>query len=188
MPESVSVDTSLADRSSHANTLPGEAPGQTFLATDTLIRSITVWRYRLPNPNSSPMKLWITEVESTGRPLLDHVVLEGPTIQVPFGDGIHPTKVEFAFDPPIVLPHRGTYFFAVQNACLGWWGLLANLHDVYPNGTLWRTERIVGGPCILRRSINEFADYDLIFTIVFCREGETPTLPRSWGQVKVIYR
>src|SRR5881409_471447 len=110
-PESVGVDTSLADHSFlGVGAIDGEGPGETFMAVDTLIRSITVWRVAVQTPNATPMKLWITEADSIGMPLIGNVVFDGPALSVPYGDGIHPIEIQYSFDPPLALPHRGRYF------------------------------------------------------------------------------
>src|SRR6266850_2059171 len=155
--ESVGVDTSQANDSVPA--IFGEAPGETFQAADTLVSSITVWRAAVESLNTSPMKLWITEVDSAGMPLTDHVVLDGPTLSGPLGDGVHPNKIRYSFDPPIALPRRGRYFFAIQHRCVGFFDLVATLYDVYAGGSLWRTGRSNFSGCILRRFPDHFADY-----------------------------
>ena len=187
-PQTVGVDTSLADPSLGVGAINGEGPGETFMAADTLIRSITVWRAAVQTPNATPMKLWITEVDSTGTPLIGQVVFDGPALFVPYGDGIHPIKIQYSFDPPIALPHRGRYFFAVQELCWGWFHLLVSAGDPYADGSLWRTGRSNFSGCILAYNIHRISDYDLVFTVEFCRDMTTATHRRSWGQIKTIYR
>lgn len=180
------VDTSFA--TDNIGVLGGEAPGETILATDTLIRSVTVWRVAVQTPYGGSLKLWITEVDSTGKPLTDRVIHEGPVITVPFGDGIHPIKMEFVLDPPVSLPRPGKYFVAAQDYCGGHWGLLTNANNVYPDGTLWRTGRSSFSGCMLRPNPSQFVSADLVFTVEFCRDTTTATRPASWGRLKVLYR
>jgi len=187
-PESVGVDTSLAATSTHAAAINGEGPGQTFVAVDTLIRSITVWRAAVQTPNASSMKLWITEVDSAGTPLIGQVVFAGPALSVPYGDGIHPIKIQYSFDPPITLPHRGRYFFAVQDLCWGWFDLLVSAVDAYADGSACRTGRSLFSGCILSYNIQRLISPDLVFSIEFCRDTTTATHRRSWGQIKTLYR
>ncbi len=187
-PESVSVDTSLADRSLGVGAIDGEAPGETFIAADTLIRSITVWRAAVETPNTNPMKLWITEVDSAGTPLIGQVVFDGPALSVPYGDGFHPIKIPYRFEPPIALPHRGRYFFAIQELCWGAFNLLVAAGDPYPSGDLWRAGRSNFSDCILAYNIGKISDYDLVFTLQFCRDTTTAVQRRSWGQIKTMYR
>jgi hypothetical protein len=187
-PESVGVDTSLADGTLGVGAIDGEGPGETFAAVDTLIRSITVWRAAVETPNADPLKLWITEVDSTGAPLIGRVVFDGPALSVPYGDGIHPIKIQYSFDPPIALPHRGRYFFATQELCYGAFNLLISVGDPYVDGGLWRTGRSNFSDCILAYNIDRISDYDLVFTIEFCNTRTTPTRSKTWGQVKMMYR
>ena len=187
-PESIGVDTSLTDHSAWVAAINGEAPGETFVATDTLIRSITVWRHPVETPNANPLKLWITEVDSAGTPLTHNVVFDGPAISVPYGDGVHPIKIEYWFDPPVALPHRGRYFFAIQELCWGWFDLLVSAGDPYPDGSLWRTGRSNFSGCILAYNISRISGYDLVFTIEYCRDAATATQRRSWGELKLQYR
>jgi hypothetical protein len=184
--ESVSVDTSKADRSGYVAALDGEAPGETFVADDTLISSISVWRAAFEANDADPMKLWITEVDSSGLPLADRVVLDGPMIQAT-GDGVHPTEVRYSFSPPIALPRRGPYFLAIQEPCYGYFDLLATLTDAYSGGEAWRTGRSYLSGCILRPYPNRLIHPDLVFTIVFC-DATTPVRRTSWGDLKVRYR
>ena len=187
-PESVGVDTSLAATSTHAAAIDGEGPGETFIAADTLIRSITVWRAAVETPNANPLKLWITEVDSSGTPLIGQVVFDGPALSVPYGDGIHPIKIQYSFDPPLALPHRGRYFFAIQELCWGHFDLVVSAGDPYPDGGLWRTGRSNFSGCILAFTLSNFISYDLVFTIEFCRDTTTATHRKSWGQIKTMYR
>jgi len=129
--------------------LDGEAPGETFHAVEPLITSITVWRAAVETLSNTHMKLWITEVDSIGKPLTDHIVLGGPAILVPFGDGVHPIKIQYTFDPPVELPSRGQFFFAIQELCYGYFDLLAT-EDAYPSGGAWRTGRSFLNGCHLR--------------------------------------
>jgi len=187
-PASIGVDTSLAATSPHAAAINGEGPGETFVAVDTLIRSITVWRAAVQTPNANPLKLWITEVDSTGMPLIGSVVFDGPAVSVPYGDGIHPIKIEYSFDPPVALPHRGRYFFAIQELCWGWFDLLLSAGDPYPDGSAWRTGKSNFSGCILSYNISRLTGYDLVFTVEFCSDVTTATHRGSWGELKLRYR
>ena len=185
MTTSAGVDTSaIYDR------IPaylGRAPGQTFLATDTLVRSLTVWRAPLISPNESPMKLWITETDSTGMPLTLQIVFDGPVLVVPTDVIGVPVEVRYDFQDPVVLPHPGRYaFFVQQYLCDGFFDLY-KAPNQYHGGQLWRTFR--GVPeCELRTRPEGWPEDDLVFTIEFCRDPATPVLRRSWGQIKTRYR
>jgi hypothetical protein len=102
--DSIGVGTSLATTS--GDIVLGKAWGETFSATDTLIKSVSVWRIAPEHNDSSSVKFWITEVDSFGTPHTHLVVFDGPTIFVVSPDSTRPTKIEFDFDPPISLPRQ----------------------------------------------------------------------------------
>jgi hypothetical protein len=183
---SIGVDTSFAAFGTVSGIF-GEASGQTFLATDTLVRSIAVWRD--PYPNDSPMKLWITGVDSTtGKPITGQVILDGPVLVVLDGDRVHPTRIRYDFDPPFALPGPGRYAFFVQQLCIGYFELLYADSDQYPGGVLWRTGRSQFGGCYLRGNPFGFVDSDMVFEIEFCDTSATPVRRMPWGRLKLIYR
>lgn len=184
--ESIGVDTSQAYVSTPADF--GEGLGETFVASDTLISQVTVWRSAVEDSDDAPMKLWITTVDSIGRPLVWQVLYEGPEFAVPFGDGVHPIEITVVLDPPVVLPTPGKYAFFIQQRCLGFFDLLRSVDDAYPGGEFWRTQRSSLSGCFLRGYPDPFTFTDLVFTIVFCRDLPTPAVRRSWGQLKSIYR
>jgi len=76
VPETVAIDTSLIQGAVVA--FLGMSAGQSFTATDTLIRSITVWG-RDYGPRTW-MKLWVTLANESGSPLLGSVIQEGPAV------------------------------------------------------------------------------------------------------------
>jgi len=184
-PDSMVIDT--VGSTTIVSTLFGRGPGQTFVATDTLIRAITVWRMATQSPNPYPMKLWVVEVDSAGYPLSDQIIYEGPLTQVLYGDGIHPVEIRFYLDPPVVLPGPGKYAFIVQNQCSGFFDLLT-VTDSYAQGQMWRSSRSNFSGCILSETMQDFYEYDLCCKIEFCKDGQTPSRRCSWGQVKTIYR
>ena len=51
-----------------------------------------------------------------GFPDLWDTILSGPAL-VRFGDGVHPVKLQYAFDPPLALPRPGKYAFFIQPEC-----------------------------------------------------------------------
>ena len=187
----VSIDTSMAN--SKVVVWSGRAWGQVFLAPDTLIQSITVWRYSIPEVNEFPMKLYISEIDSTERPITDQLLLDGPSVVLTLeGDGVTPERVDYVFDPPFALPRTGKFFFAIKDElCFGAFGLLSDTTNPYPHGKAWITE-----------PLNLFCDdlgccpwdfggnIDLIFDIVFCLPPTTDvSFPSdSWGRIKANYR
>ena len=171
----------------------GKALGQTFLARDTLISRLTVWRP--PNyPSPIGAHLYITEVDTTRtppRPNTGAILLDGPTLRVydsdPPGQLI---EMSFVIDPPLRLPRPGLYAFFLQaedcNQGQSWW-ILANDQNPYPYGIFWMTGR-VSYPCHLRAVDSGEDNVDLLFDIEYCRpDANTPVRRGSWGQLKVRY-
>ncbi len=185
-------DTFLIDTTgsvTFVSAFKGEGPGQTFIAQDTLISAITVWRAPNQTPNDAPMKLWITKLDSLGRPRASLTVYEGPTIQAIYGDGVHPIEIRFELDPPAVLPHRGKFGFFVQNRCAYLFDLLIREGTAYADGELWRSEAANFTPgCPLKGASDRFDGFDLCSKIEFCSEQSTVVPRRSWGSVKILYR
>jgi hypothetical protein len=136
----------------------------------------------------SPIKFWITEVDSSGTPHTHLVVQEGPTLSVTTPDSINATRILFSFDPPLALPRPSQYCFWVQEVCTGYHDLLIDAHGAYSGGHLWETYRSNFDGCILRDYPRTFPEADLVFTIEFCHTEATPTRTRTWGQVKMLYR
>jgi hypothetical protein len=166
----------------------GMSPGQTFVATDTVLSAITVWRRAIPNPNPSEMRMVVTEVDSTGRPRGDRVLYYGTLFAVAEGDGINPVEIRVDFEPPLLLPGSGKYAFFVQQQCSYFFYLLTCDGGTYPEGELWRTERTDFDACSWPDYINDRFDHsDLCCRIEFC-SAPTPVIRPTWGRVKSIYR
>ena len=74
----------------------GRGLGQTFVADDTLIRSVVLWRIAGEDTNYVGMRLFVYETDSSSVypsgvvPNPNRRVLNGKTVVVPFGDGVHP--------------------------------------------------------------------------------------------------
>ena len=192
LPNTVSIDTSMAN--SHVVPWSGRAWGQVFLAPDTLIQSITVWRRSLPEVNPAPMKLYISEVDSTERPITVQLLLDGPSVVLTtHPDTVTTERVDFVFDPPFALPRTGKFFFAIKDEiCFAAFGLLSDTTNSYPHGKAW-----------MAAPANLFCDdlgcctwdfggnIDLIFEIEFCLSPTTDVpIPKgdSWGKLKAFYR
>jgi len=164
----------------------GDSPGQTFVAADTLMRSLTVWRVASQATNGIGMRLYITETDSTGFPELRRIVQNGPTIVHTDGDGVNPTPFHWAFDPPLALPKPGVYaFFLAQDPCLAHFDILTTAKGpgLYNGGNAWGSARgcyLTGYPYA--------ANGDLIFQIEFCSDEVSKTASSSWGKLKLIYR
>ena len=182
--DTVGVDTSQA--TSQNGAYLGEAIGQTFLARDTLLSAITVWRWALEDTDYAGWHLYLARADSLGRP--STLLLDGPTVYNLYGDGVHPTPYRFVFDPPFALPGPGHYEFAIQGyPCDRVPIYLFDNKNDYPDGDMWLHGRTVFSGCRLRAFPEEFPDLDLVFSIEFCNLT-TPTLPSTWGAVKDRYR
>jgi hypothetical protein len=140
------------------------------------------------------MKLYISEVDSTERPIPTQLLLDGPSvILTTIGDGVTPERVDFVLDPPFALPRTGKFFFAIKDElCFGAADLLSDTTNSYPHGKAWITEPATQlcedlGCCPWDRGVN----IDLIFDIVFCLSSTTDVpFPKgdSWGKIKSHYR
>lgn len=169
----------------------GDLTGQTFYASDTLLRSLSVWRVASQDTNIWGLRLFIVKADSAGRPMQDSVVFVGPELFVD-GDGDFDTPTEFkwVFDPPVALPHRGRFTFLVRVAPCVFWGyvdMLATDHlDLYPGGCLWLLTR--GATCLVGGSRRSNCRADMIFRIEFCRDSTTPVQRDTWGKLKSKFR
>ena len=185
----VTVGTDTTSWNDSYGTALGQAIGQTFLARDTLISRLTLWR---PPRNATIWgnHLFITEVDSTLRPDTGHILQDGPSVAVR-SDGVHLTRMDFVLDPPLALPRPGHYAFFIQRDFCddGETDLIANDNDLYPDGWFWTTYRTSGGTtCYLPPATGPFGYSDLIFRIEFCRDASTRVRQATWGRLKVIYR
>lgn len=191
LPVSAGLDTAQADTSVTAFLCRGF--GQTFLATDTLIQAIRIWRPPVPpHIDAAPRHLYITETftipgDPRVIPDVERILLDaGPVVNL-VGDGTHAVEYRWVFDPPFALPRRGMFFFDILASENSSWLIPAVTTDPYPDGAAWETSRELNcrpGP--------PFGDtpphLDLVFDIQFCATGATPVLQKSWGRLKTIYR
>jgi hypothetical protein len=186
----VAVDATRADTSVVAYFCRGY--GQVFLAADTLIQSISIWRPAERALDGAPRHLFITETGTDpGYPLVypdvRRVLLDAGLVVNSVGDGIHPVEYRWVFNPPFALPHRGKFFLAVLASEGSVWLLSAVTTDPYPDGEAWELS-----PDILCAPGPPFGDtpphLDLVFEVQFCATGATLARPGSWGRLKVIYR
>ena len=174
--------------------ISGDALGQVFLAEDTLITRLTVWR-RPNNRSVIGAHLYITAVDTTWTPPIPvtrQILLDGPTLHVydsdPPGQLI---AMPFVIDPPLALPHPGLYAFFLQPEDCDQgdaWEITASDQNPYPYGIYWITGTALNS-CYLHGVAGGGDNDDLIFDIEFCRpDATTPTLKSSWGRIKTIYR
>jgi len=125
--QAVGIDPSETDFPSGPFPPLGQAIGQVFFASDTLIRSITVWRWAEEDTNYAGWRLYIAETDSLGRPDVDAVLTDSLVVWNFYGDGVHHVPMTFVFDPPFVLPYRGRYEFAIQGEpCDAYFGSSGN--------------------------------------------------------------
>jgi len=163
---------------------------QLFVATDTLIESITVWRVPSDTADLTPLKIYIMRVDSSlgvERPDWHNVLLDGPSISVAGGDGVHSVPLTWSFDPPFALPHRGQFSFELKpTPCYGAVGIIAAPNNPYPDGGVWQMDP---GACDVGCCPSQRAgpDIDMAFRVVFC-EPSVPTRPVTWGSLKAQYR
>lgn len=191
-PDSIRLDPLLWNGS--GGTHLGNVLGQTFWASDTVLRRITVWR--TPNDyDGIATRIFIVHVDTTKtppRPDNSRILQSGPEVLVPDSDPPGQLiEVPFVFDPPVSLPHRGLWAFMLQRSgCDVGLSIFAMRFDnAYPIGMHWLSSRTDGLPCFLR-AVNPWEDngIDILFELEFCSTGVTPTANRSWGQVRAIYR
>ena len=181
---SVAVDPSKAD--TLAVTFRCRGTGQTFVAADTLIRSISVWVPPLGPKQYNVSNLFITEAVGD-TPDVDHLIYAGPPVSRPVTDPVLPTEFRFDLDPPVALPHTGAFFFDVQADYYSAFPMLASNANPYPQGEAWETGPFID--CSLPGAPRIFVPHpDLVFKIVFCTTGATGTRRSSWGELKVLYR
>ena len=191
-PDTLGLDPAIWDV--FRGTFLGHAVGQTFLARDTLITRLTVWR-PANLPNVLGMHLFITAVDTTlnpPRPDTHQILLDGPTLHVTDSDPPGQlVEVPFELNPPLALPRPGYYAFFLQTeGCdAGEFDLIASDRNPYPFGIYWITGRSGQfGSCDLAGIAGGGDNDDLIFRIEFCRSGITPVRSSTWGRLKAIYR
>jgi hypothetical protein len=169
----------------------GQWNGQTFLAPDTLLVSVTAYRPSW-NVTNVGTHLYITPVDSTGAPMTFDVLAEGPyDVYVTSADSTGlPIPMTWVFDPPLRLPSRGMYAFCLQTtACYSGQGfhLLYDEVGTYPDGIMWYGIRSVSS-CGLTPPIGPAPGQDVPFEVTFCHDVVTATKRATWGKLKLIYR
>lgn len=168
----------------------GRAANQVFLAEDTLITAVTVWRGSQDFVNGTPMRLYITEVELLGGllgPDPSRILLAGEQI-LAGGPSDVPIPIRYEFDPPFSLPRRGHFSFAIKVetlSCAGDFILRADSLGGYAEGDLWRTH---ADPfdCSYGNSPRWQEGRDLVFKIEFCLPP-VAAVPGTWGGLKSRY-
>jgi len=180
--DTIGVPVSLATRACY-NTF-GNAQGETFFADDTLISSITVWRW--PGNITLGLQLFIagTRPVTTGTgyvPLTSPLLYSAPVVSGGYSDSLgHPVPIRWVFDPPVALPRRGEYVFWIQNDRCDAFDYPIECYeggDAYPHGTGWYTNRDLFGPCVHVPPLKGggLETTDMCFEMVFCR-GDSAAL------------
>jgi hypothetical protein len=165
----------------------GRSVAQVFNAPDTLVQSVTVWRPASDVENYTGMHLFITGVDSTGVPDPSNVLLDGETIVLPL-TGPTSKPVIYSLDPPLPLPHKGLYAFAIKQenpSCLGVFSLMADSTNAYPDGDAWIIHPFFSCLGLGRGASPQPAD--VVFEVSFC-EMPVPVVRTTWGYVKAFER
>jgi len=180
------------DSATSGGTIVHRGLGQTFLANDTLIASLTVWRIASEDSNwTIGLRPYFMATDSTGMPDVDRIVYMAPALVILNGDGVHPIEFKWTFEPPIALPSTGKYaFFLFQDPCAVYFDILTTGLGgaIYPDGELWATDLNPGGGCLPVPYMSSFPNGDIVFAMEFCDTSTTPTRPNTWGELKVRYR
>lgn len=168
----------------------GKSLCQVFAAPDSLLTDFTIWRGpEAPPGNPTGMHLYITEVDSSGTPDPSRIVLDGPTM-VLSDTSSFPRPVQFHFDPPLVLPHRGKFGAAIKEEdpfCASLFSLQADSTGAYPCGQLWLIHKYVN--CVgLGLGAELMAGSGLRFQVRFACAGSTAAERSTWGSLKARYR
>jgi len=168
----------------------GKSLCQVFAAPDSLLTDFTIWRGAEPPPGDpTGMHLYITEVDSSGTPDPSRIVLDGPTMVLSDSSSF-PRAVQFHFDPPLVLPHRGKFGAAIKEEdpyCAGGFSLQVDSTGAYPCGQLWLIHKYVN--CVgLGLGAQLMAGSGLRFKVRFACAGSTPAVRSTWGSLKASYR
>jgi hypothetical protein len=189
VPVQVSVDTAAANYPVYDFDTRGY--GEVILCRDTIVTSITYWQPPFRESFEYYARMYVTSVDSSGRPTNDHIYYVGPTLHGVDSDTLHPSPIVFTFDPPLVLPGAARYFFDVKAddglSCISDFWLLADTTDRYVDGRGWETGKLCD-PCCPGGPSSISPAFDLIFDIAFCDTHSTPTLQRTWGELKARYR
>jgi hypothetical protein len=184
--DSVGVGIEQANASDAA--WDGRALGQTFVALDSELVAITIWRSASPlTANIDPMRLYVCGVDSLGFPDSRNILADGPTIICPCQSDT-PTPVRFVLQHPLsVVPGR-QYSFAIKDVssdCFGIFSARIDTLNDYANGTGFEFNSPVG--CVgLGFPTFELKGADLIFSAEFCL-GAVAARRTTWGQVKAAY-
>jgi hypothetical protein len=162
--------------------------GEVIPCRDTIVTSITYWQPPFQISFEYYARLYVTAVDSTGRPY-NNIIYRSPILHGVDTDTIRPSPIVFVFNPPLVLPGTGKYFFDVKaddGACGGMFWLLADTTNRYPDGAAWETGKFCDPSS--PGSSSGWPGLDMIFDIEFCDTHTTPVTKQTWGGLKSRYR
>jgi hypothetical protein len=153
--------------------------GQVFVAEDTLIHSISVWRRAQPSYDAWPRQLFITETfdDSLAAPDVNRLLLIGSVLVIPNGDGVHPVEYRWTFDPPFALPHRGKFFFDIMADNWSAFPVVADTSNPYPDGMAWKTSPVFDCSQPGSPFDPDNPSRDLAFQVQFCGAGPVGVPP-----------
>jgi hypothetical protein len=179
------LDTSFAMGSENSIAM-GEAMGETFIAQDTLIQAVTVWRPGFAN--WEPSQLFVVGTDSSGTPDPGNIILVGPVVYNATLDSSHYVPMRFELNPPLSLPGKGTYEIATLGVpCDMNYYVAINATNAYPSGKFWLHYRSAISGCRVRGVRVGVDSYDMIFSVEYC-EPTTPAQPSTWGALRAKYR
>jgi hypothetical protein len=172
----IGVDTSLANNS--GGTLL-DSVGQTFLATDTLITSLTLWAVAGGQTYSSVTAM-IVATDANGVPTTQRLWVS-PPLTVP---GNQAKAFTWTIDPPLALPRAGLYAWFICSTIMDL--MVVTGSDPYPGGEMWWAA--CRGACGPGCNTHVVEGGDFVFNVTFCADHSTPARPPTWGRLKSIYR
>jgi hypothetical protein len=166
----------------------GRAWGETFVAKESLVTAISIWR--LPHTIAmTPVQLFVTSVDVAGRPIATDILYASP-VMAGTDSASYPIRIAFPINPPLQLSPGNTYFFAAKDAyCQANTWILSDTTDAYADGRAWETFPAFDCSGLGQPHAGNPAGplLDLQFQIEFCSEV-TPTRSSSWSKLKSIYR
>jgi len=171
-----------------------EGLGQTFVADDTVVTSVTLWEPPGGGPyvlqHGTVLVLTRTYVDSSagfrspalGARVATSGVVYPDTLTSP--DGPYPLR--FVFDPPLVLPALDLYALFVYpagpSAAVNFGLMIDQGVNAYAPGMYWITNR--RGDKVLGGGGND----DLCFLVEYCTDAPVPARHMTWGELKQLYR
>ncbi|MFI5370968.1 MAG: hypothetical protein ACHQ52_05355 [Candidatus Eisenbacteria bacterium] len=159
---------------------------QVFVASDTLVRTVTLWLPATRRLLTTPLHLYVFATDGDGRPQPDSAVLDGGSLDGGDADGSQAARFTYVFDPPAMLPAPGRYALVLVPDRCSAIPVLTDGSDSFSDGDLWEMgQRRCGGP--LTTLGERLTGTHLTFRVEFC-DGGTVTTGHTWGELKTLYR